>query len=71
MPHVTTRRITANLPADLLREAITVTGRGLTDTLVQGLELVRRSAAYEKAQRLRGRLRLSIDLVKSRERDRH
>lgn len=65
------RRITANLPGELLKDAQTVTGAGLTETLVQGLELVRRSAAYQKAQRLRGRLRLTIDLEKSRERNRH
>lgn len=65
------RRISANLPFELLQEAQAVTGRGLTETLVQGLELVRRSAAYHKAQKLRGRLKLSIDLNKSRERTRN
>lgn len=65
------RRITANLPAALLKEAQTVTGRGLTETLVRGLEMVRQSAAYQKARRLHGRLQLTINLDKSRERDRH
>ena len=64
------KRITSNLLADLLRDATRVTGKGITETLIDGLELVRRSRAYGKAQALRGRLRLDIDLEASRERDR-
>jgi hypothetical protein len=65
------RRITANLPAQLLKTACSITGAGVTDTLVQGLELLRRSAAVEKARKLRGKLHLNIDLEVSRERPRH
>ena len=62
------REITANLPEELLTEACEVTGKGITETLIQGLELVRRSMAAKKAQRLRGKLKLEIDLETSRER---
>lgn len=65
-----TRRVTANLPIDLLEKAQRVTGEGITETLVQGLELVRRSAAADKAARLKGRLELEVDLAVSRERAR-
>lgn len=65
-----TRRITANLDADLLRAACAVTGRGLTETLTRGLEMVRRSAAASRARALRGKLRLDLDLEVSRERSR-
>lgn len=65
-----TKRITANLPEALLREATAVTGRGITETLVAGLELLRRSRAHGKAVALRGKLHLNIDLEASRERDR-
>lgn len=65
-----TRRVTANLPVDLLERARRVTGEGITETLIRGLELVRRSAAAEKAARLKGRLQLVIDLETSRERAR-
>ena len=65
-----TRRVTANVPVVLLAEAQRVTGKGLTETLVRGLELVRRSAAAEKAVRLKGKLRLDVDLEASRERSR-
>lgn len=62
------RRVTANLPADLLEEATAVTGKGITETLIAGLEFVRRSRAYAKAQSLRGKVQLHIDLDQTRER---
>lgn len=64
------RRITANLPGDLLAEAMKVTRKGITETLVEGLRLVRRARAYERAMALRGKLRLEVDLEESRERRR-
>jgi hypothetical protein len=67
---MTTRRITANLPEGLLRSAQEVTGKGITETLVEGLELVRRRRAGQKLKALRGRLALDVDLDVSRERRR-
>ena len=64
------RRVTANLPGELLEDAMNVTGKGITETLVEGLRLVRRARAYEKARALRGKIRLTIDLDESRERRR-
>ena len=65
-----TRRVTANLPIELLQAARKVTGTGITETLVAGLTLVKRTAAARKAARLRGRLHLDVDLEASRERAR-
>jgi hypothetical protein len=65
-----TRRITANLPSDLLAQAMQATGRGITETLIEGLERVKRADAYRKATALKGKLQLSIDLDESRERRR-
>ena len=67
---MTARRITANLPGDLLDQAMKVTGRGITDTLVEGLERLRRADAYRKAMTLKGHVRIAIDLGTSRERRR-
>jgi hypothetical protein len=64
------RRVTANLPEDLLRDAMEVSGKGITDTLVAGLRLVRQSRAHHKAMALRGKIVLDIDLDGSRERRR-
>ncbi len=66
-----TRRVTANLPEDLLDAACEVTGEGITETLVRGLTMVRRAAAASRARSLRGKLRLDVDLEVSRERRRH
>lgn len=67
---VKNRRVTANLPGDLLDDAMHVTGKGITETLVTGLHLVRRTRAYRKAMALRGKIHLNIDLDESRERPR-
>jgi hypothetical protein len=66
----TTRRVTANLPVELLDQATRVSGKGITETLVAGLTLVKRSAAARKAKALRGRIRLNVDIEASRERSR-
>jgi hypothetical protein len=67
---MTTRRVTANLPRDLLRTAQEVTGKGITETIVEGLELVRRRRAGQMLKALKGRVTLDIDLDASRERRR-
>ncbi len=67
---MTVRRITANLPAELLDEAREVTGKGITETLVEGLLRVRRSRAFHRAKALQGKIRLDVDLEESRERRR-
>ena len=64
------RRVTANLPKDLLEEAMKVTKKGITETLVEGPDQVRRRSAYEKAMALRGKITLDIDLDESRGRRR-
>ena len=64
------RRVTANLPEDLLKDAMEVSGKGITDTLVAGLRLVRQSRAHAMAMALRGKITLDVDLDESRERRR-
>jgi hypothetical protein len=64
------RRITANLPDDLLNDAMHVTRKGITETLVEGLRLVRRTRGYDRAMALRGKVQLDVDLEASRERRR-
>lgn len=66
-----TKRTTANLPSELLDEATRATGKGITETLIEGLKLIKRSRAVDKARALRGKLHLKIDLDVARERNRH
>ena len=64
------RRITANLPADLLDAAQKATGKGITETLVEGLEQIRRRRAMERVLALKGKVRLKIDIDELRGRGR-
>jgi hypothetical protein len=68
MPSKSVKRITVNLPRDLLEDAGEVTGLGMTETIVQGLQLLARRRAYTKAMALKGKLDLRIDLDAARER---
>ena len=65
-----TKRITANLPEALLEAAMQVTGKGITDTLIEGLQRLKRAQAYQNAMALRGHVQVRIDLEESRERRR-
>lgn len=62
------KRITANLPGELLEDAMAATGKGITETLVEGLLILKGRRASQKALSLRGKLELEIDLEGSRER---
>ncbi len=62
------QRVTANLPEKLLKEALKTTRAGITETLVEGLRLIRRRQAYAKAMALKGKINLKINLTQSRER---
>ena len=64
------RKITANIPEKLLKEAQSVTGEGITETLIEGLRLLRRQVAFREFQLLKGKIDLDIDLDLSRERAR-
>jgi len=56
------RKITLELPEDLLRRAQQCTGEGVTATVRRGLELLAASAAYAELQKLRGKVKFSIKL---------
>jgi hypothetical protein len=62
-----TRKITVVLPEKLLAAAEKASGTGTTQTIRRGLELVAAARAYESLRKLRGKVRLSIDLDSLRE----
>jgi hypothetical protein len=52
-----TQKITVEVPAPLLERAQLATGRGVTATVREGLQLVAAGHAYEELRGLRGKLR--------------
>lgn len=57
-----TQKVTVEVPAELLRRARRSTGQGITATLRRGLELVAARNAYEELRRMRGKVKLALDL---------
>lgn len=53
------RKITVELPPELLEKAQRATGSGITQTVRTGLELVAASQAYARLRRLRGKVHFS------------
>ncbi len=62
----TPRKVTVELPSELLKEAQEYTGEGITPTIRRGLEKLRQAAAYEGFRKLRGKVKFSLDLKKLR-----
>lgn len=62
-----TRKITVEVPEELLEGALATTGKGITQTVRRGLELVAAGRAYEELRRLRGKVRVGIELEALRE----
>ena len=61
------RKVTVELPEDLLQKAQRSTGKGITATIRQGLELVAAGRAYDQLRKLRGKVEFSIDLKSLRQ----
>jgi hypothetical protein len=53
------RKITIEIPADLLEKAQEASGTGITQTVRTGLQLVAASNAYAKLRQLRGKVKFS------------
>ena len=53
------RKITVEVPAELLEKAQKTTGEGVTQTVRAGLQLVAASQAYAQLRQLRGKVRFS------------
>ena len=60
------KKITIQIPEDLLQRAQQATRQGITPTIRQGLELVAAGRAYEQLRRLRGKIKFSIRLSELR-----
>ena len=55
----TARKITVEVPLDLLEKAQRASGAGVTQTVRTGLQLVAASGTYARLRRLRGKVRFT------------
>ena len=55
----TARKITVEIPLDLLEKAQRASGTGITQTVRTGLQLVAASRTYARLRQLRGKVRFS------------
>ena len=62
-----TKKVTVHLPQDLLERALQSTGKGVTETVRDGLRLVAASDAYRTLGRMRGKVKFSVALKRLRE----
>lgn len=64
---VKVRKLTVEVPEDLLQRATEASGQGITPTVRRGLELVAAGRAYAALRKLRGAVKFSINLRSLRE----
>jgi len=57
------RKITIEVPTDLLEKAQQATGSGVTQTVRAGLQLLAAAPAYDRLLQLRGKVRFSRTLA--------
>ena len=57
------RKITVEVPAELLKKATQATDEGITQTVRTGLQLVAASRAYPRLRQLRGKVRFTRTLA--------
>jgi len=60
------RKITVNVPVRVLENAVKVTGKGVTLTVIEGLEELDRRAKRSALRALRGKVRFELDLEETR-----
>jgi hypothetical protein len=59
----TARKITVEVPLDLLEKAQRASGTGVTQTVRAGLQLIAASHTYARLRRLRGKVRFTRTLA--------
>ncbi len=59
----TARKITVEVPQELLEKAQRASGSGITETVREGLQLVAASRTYARLRQLRGKVRFSRTLA--------
>ena len=60
------KKITVNVPVDTLERAKQLTGKGVTETIVAGLEELERRSKRDALRSLKGKVRFELDLDETR-----
>jgi hypothetical protein len=60
------RKITVNVPAEVLDAATRITGKGVTATVIEGLTELRKREMRSALRRLKGKVRFELDLEQTR-----
>lgn len=61
------KKLTIQVPEELLERATAASGQGITPTIRRGLELMAASGAYGKLRRLKGKVKFHVKLAELRE----
>lgn len=61
------KKLTIQVPEELLERATAASGVGITPTIRRGLELMAASGAYAKLRRLKGKVKFHAKLAELRE----
>jgi hypothetical protein len=61
-----TQKVTAHLPKALLEDALKITGKGITETLREGLEHMARENACKELRALRGKVKFRYSAAELR-----
>ncbi len=62
----TNRKVTVNVPAQMLETARKVTGAGITETIIEGLKEIEKRAQRSALRQLMGKVHFTLDLNKTR-----
>ena len=57
------RKVTVNVPVETLENATRITGKGVTPTIIEGLEELERRSKRSALRALRGKVRFELDLA--------
>lgn len=64
--HERARKITVNVPVRVLENAVKITGKGVTPTVIEGLEELDRRAKRSALRALRGKVGFALNLDETR-----
>lgn len=60
------KKVTVNLPVEILENATRLTGKGITPTIIEGLQELERRSKRSALRALKGKVRIELDLEETR-----